>query len=147
MGKASPRAMIFNDNPCTPVPCGVRFANPRCGSRLIRFFPEFTLRARLAPVAVLVLSGGVAACGAMPRVAIGPAIVPPATLVQQQVQGCGQDQVSHLVGQPFTELAKFRLRGHLRVLRPGQGITRDLMPDRLNVQVDGAGVILHLFCG
>ena len=78
---------------------------------------------------------------------VGPAIVPPMMLASGQVQGCGHDQLTHLTGKPFTELANYRLPGHLRVLRPGQGVTRDLMPDRLNAQVDGAGVILHLFCG
>lgn len=73
--------------------------------------------------------------------------MPPLMLARGQVKGCGLDQLSHLTGQPFAELANYRLPGQLRVLRPGQGVTRDLMPDRLNAQVDGTGVILHLFCG
>ncbi|MDO8883498.1 I78 family peptidase inhibitor [Pseudotabrizicola sp.] len=73
--------------------------------------------------------------------------MPPARLASSQVAGCGQDQLTHLAGRSFVELADYRLPGHLRVLRPGQGVTRDLMPDRLNAQVDGSGVILHLFCG
>jgi hypothetical protein len=68
-------------------------------------------------------------------------------LAGEQVQGCGHDQLVHLNGQPFVVLANYRLPGHLRVLYPGQGVTRDLMPDRLNAQVDGTGAILHLFCG
>ncbi|MFN3723542.1 MAG: I78 family peptidase inhibitor [Paracoccaceae bacterium] len=93
----------------------------------------------------LLLCGGLAGCFGGGDV--GPAIVPPIALASRDVQGCAQDQLRHLVGQPFTELAQFRLPGHLRVLRPGQGVTRDLMPDRLNAQVDRTGAILHLFCG
>jgi hypothetical protein len=68
-------------------------------------------------------------------------------LADEAVQGCDDDKLQDVTGQPFTELANYRLRGHLRVLRPGQGVTRDLMPDRLNAQVDEAGVVLRLFCG
>lgn len=97
----------------------------------------------LAAVLGLAVSG----CTRLSFGAIGQPIVPAAGLAEANLQGCGHNQLLHLVGQPFTELAKYRLPGQLRVLRPGQGITRDLMPDRLNAQVETSGVILRLFCG
>lgn len=77
----------------------------------------------------------------------GPAILPPALLAERQETGCEAPELRSLTGQHFTELAEIRLKGQLRVLWPQQDLTRDLMPDRLNVQVDGAGQILRMFCG
>lgn len=91
----------------------------------------------------LTLSG----CGLSFFAQRGPAIVPPLALATSDVRGCGHDALTHLIGKPFPELANYRLPGHLRVLHPGQGVTRDLMPDRLNAQVTESGDILNLFCG
>lgn len=97
---------------------------------------------------LLVLPLSVAGCsgfgiGARP----GPAVLPPALLAERGEQGCEAAALTPLTGSHFTELAEIRLKGQLRVLWPEQGLTRDLMPDRLNVQVDGAGQILRMFCG
>lgn len=68
-------------------------------------------------------------------------------MASQNIAGCGAEGFADLRGQHFTALADVRLVGQLRVLRPGQGLTRDLMPDRLNVQVDPEGRVLRVFCG
>jgi hypothetical protein len=44
-------------------------------------------------------------------------------------------------------LADFRLIGPLRVLWPGQEITNDIVPTRLNAEVDVTGRIQRLICG
>ena len=88
-----------------------------------------------------------AGCASFSLSARGPVILPAMTLAQADLGGCGKAEVSHLNGQPFSALADYRLKGQLRVLRPGQGVTEDLMPTRLNAQVDDKGVIMHLFCG
>ena len=88
-----------------------------------------------------------AGCSMPPLGRSAPPIISPEPLALAAVQGCGRDQLIHLVGQPFTALAAYRLPGHLRVLHPGQGITRDVMPDRLNAQVTASGAIHRLFCG
>lgn len=77
----------------------------------------------------------------------GPAILPPEALAAKSIKGCAAGQLGAVQGRHFTVLARVRLPGQLRVLRPGQGLTRDLMPDRLNVQVDGNGIVLRMFCG
>lgn len=77
----------------------------------------------------------------------GPAVLPPSLLAERQEQGCDAEDLAGLTGRHFTELAEIRLRGQLRVLWPQQDVTRDLMPDRLNVQVNGAGQIQRMFCG
>lgn len=34
-----------------------------------------------------------------------------------------------------------------RIILPGQGVTRDANPDRLNLELDGQGVIVSVYCG
>lgn len=60
---------------------------------------------------------------------------------------CSAHALQGKVGHPFTVLAPVPLPDGLRVLRPGQTVTRDLQPARLNAQVDDTGRILRLFCG
>ena len=108
---------------------------------------DFIYPSRLRLGHAFALCGGLCGCFVPPLAPLGPTIVPPLMLSMEQVQGCGHDQLMHLKGQPFVALATYRLPGQLRVLYPGQGVTRDLMPDRLNAQVNGSGVILNLFCG
>lgn len=97
-------------------------------------------------LAALLMLGG---CGRAfgPGFAPGPAVLPPAQLAARQIGGCRADDLADLAGQHFTALAEVPLAGQLRVLRPGQGLTRDLLPDRLNVQVDDGGTVLGMFCG
>jgi hypothetical protein len=94
---------------------------------------------------LMVLAGCTTLPLPLPRSA--PPIISPEPLALAGVEGCGRGQLIHLVGKPFTALAAYQLPGHLRVLRPGQGITRDVMPDRLNAQVTANGAIQRLFCG
>lgn len=77
----------------------------------------------------------------------GPAILPPAQLAARGVRGCWVDGLEAVEGQDFTALAEVPLRGELRILRPAQGVTREVMADRLNVLVDGRGLVLRMFCG
>ena len=62
-------------------------------------------------------------------------------------RSCPAHALQAQTGRPFTVLADVPLPDGLRVLRPGQTVTRDLQPARLNAQVDDAGRILRLFCG
>ncbi len=60
---------------------------------------------------------------------------------------CGLSALPPLRGQPMDRLADFRLPGPLRVLWPGQEITNEVQPDRLNAEVDVTGRIRRLICG
>ncbi len=96
---------------------------------------------RLAlPLVLLVLSGCVSGAG---RYRLGPVeeMIPP------QPDRCGLADLPDLRAQPMARLAEFTLVGPLRVLWPGQEVTDDIRPDRLNAQVDVTGRINRLFCG
>lgn len=59
---------------------------------------------------------------------------------------CGAAAFEHLVGQPLDE-AFFGAALNMRIIRPGDFVTMDVNPQRLNVQVDEGGVIERVYCG
>ncbi len=61
-------------------------------------------------------------------------------------QVCDTAALSGLVGQSRTVLDGMTFDGPVRVIRPGQPITMDHDPSRLNVNVK-AGVITRIWCG
>ncbi|WP_369979955.1 I78 family peptidase inhibitor [Xanthomonas bundabergensis] len=71
------------------------------------------------------------------------------------LQGDGRCQagpVAWAVGQAATEATLERARkasgaGQLRPIAPGQAVTRDLRPDRLNLFLDASNVIVRVSCG
>ena len=68
-------------------------------------------------------------------------------MLPPQPDRCGLAALPDLRGAPMARLADFRLTGPLRVLWPGQEITNDVNPSRLNAEVDVTGRILRLMCG
>lgn len=78
-----------------------------------------------------------------PRIVVGPitAVLPP------QADLCGLAGLHMLIGQNFVTLADQALIGILRVVWPGQEISSDIVPTRLNAQVSDQGLILKLSCG
>ncbi len=78
-----------------------------------------------------------------PRRMMGPVdeMLPP------QPDRCGIAALPPLRGEKMERLADFHLSGPLRVLWPGQEITNEVQPDRLNAEVDVTGRIRRLVCG
>lgn len=68
-------------------------------------------------------------------------------MLSPQPDQCGLAVLPDLHGAPMARLADFRLIGPLRVLWPGQEITNEVNPTRLNAEVDVTGHILRLMCG
>lgn len=60
---------------------------------------------------------------------------------------CGAEAALALVGDHFTALADLSLPGDLRVLWPGQRVTDEVQPLRMNAQVSDSGTIRRVFCG
>lgn len=57
---------------------------------------------------------------------------------------CDASRWSDLVGQP--EAAVYGALGNLRVIRPGEAITKDLNRDRLNAEIGTDGRIKRFGC-
>lgn len=60
---------------------------------------------------------------------------------------CGAAGMQDLVGQSRDVLAAMTLPAGTRVIEPGTKVTRDYRPDRLNIEIDAAGVIVRVACG
>ncbi|RKQ95532.1 I78 family peptidase inhibitor [Maricaulis maris] len=60
---------------------------------------------------------------------------------------CGANAMGYLVGQRIEEVDLETLHGNIRVIHPGMPITRDYRRERLNLDLDEAGVILRPWCG
>lgn len=83
------------------------------------------------------------ACAVGGQVRMGPV----AKMLKPQPDLCGAAGLIDVVGQPFTMLADHPLAGPLRVLWPGQEITDEVVPNRLNAEVTNDQLILRLSCG
>ena len=60
---------------------------------------------------------------------------------------CGAQARDYLIGQPIGEVDLDSLARTVRPIHPGQAITRDYSPFRLNLDLDGDGVIVRIWCG
>jgi|TARA_R110000868_G_scaffold224338_6_gene476314 hypothetical protein len=60
---------------------------------------------------------------------------------------CGAEARGYLIGQPASEVDLESLARTVRVINPGQPITMDHSPFRLNLDLDGDGVIVRVWCG
>lgn len=60
---------------------------------------------------------------------------------------CGLADVAGLVGQAASRLPGEGGWKNVRMIRPGQAVTMDYSPTRLNVELDGADRILRMSCG
>lgn len=65
---------------------------------------------------------------------------------------CGAAQVQDRVGREYSEALGAAIRAEsgaaaMRVIRPGEAVTLDYRPDRLNVRLDENDVISEIGCG
>lgn len=101
----------------------------------------------LAVGVVLGLTLGLTACA--PPKALQPSSPGP------QIGGdgsCRADQVAWAIGQPGNEQVIARVwkesgAGLIRPIGPGQAVTHDLRPDRINIHLDAKNVIVAVDCG
>lgn len=89
---------------------------------------------RIAPIIALMLAPALAAC-VMPE--------PDDPLAD----ACGASALQGLVGQPAQVLAAMTFAQPLRVIRPGQPVTMDYSPARLNIEIDASEKISRVSCG
>ncbi len=76
----------------------------------------------------------------------GPARVPP-----PPQDACGAGQLSRFLGKEvggvMAEITSAAAGRSIRTIRPGDAVTMDHRPDRLNVELDEQGRIARLRCG
>jgi len=65
---------------------------------------------------------------------------------------CNADKASHIAGQKITpQLEQQALQssgaGMLRVIRPGQMITKEYRSERINLQLNDFDVVVRAYCG
>ena len=88
-----------------------------------------------------------AACSAVQPQSAGPAVQDPASAGQ-----CHADKVAWAVGQAASQEVMARVwkesgAGLIRPISPGQAVTRDFRPDRVNVDLDKDNTITRITCG
>ncbi|MCC6306337.1 MAG: hypothetical protein IT545_14230 [Rhodobacteraceae bacterium] len=60
---------------------------------------------------------------------------------------CGASGLQHLVGRSVTAAGDLSARGPVRILRPGDAMTMDYAPRRINVLLDAQDRIREITCG
>jgi hypothetical protein len=60
---------------------------------------------------------------------------------------CGADVLGGFVGQPVVALQAQGLPPGARIIRPGDAVTEDFGPSRLNIDLDANDRITRLWCG
>ena len=106
------------------------------------------------PVLLLLALLGLAACAAPPAAPPSAADLPgvpgvpdgPA-LPRPEADTCRAALRGNLIGQPVTALERVYILGPVRILRPGDAMTRDYLAPRINFALDPADRILRIFCG
>jgi len=102
----------------------------------------------LAPLSALtVLIFALSACTADSGAAPEPMPAPP-----DMLPNCGAGMLQSYIGYKATSdivagLREWRAEHKVRVIGPGQAVTMDYLPDRLNIQVDEANTIRKFTCG
>jgi len=94
----------------------------------------------MRPLCLATLFISLAACGTLDYSV--PPRVPP-----QGADNCGAGDHAGLVGLDATALEQVLILGPVRVIRPGDAVTMDQRPGRINFVVSEAGRIERISCG
>ncbi len=79
---------------------------------------------------------GLAACAPVPEPDDSP-----------ETATCGADGFQTLLGQERTAISALRFTGAVRVIGPGDMVTMDFQPQRINFETDRRGRITRIYCG
>lgn len=85
------------------------------------------------------------ALAAVPLVAL-TACVQPEPPPQPDTDSCNASSLQGLVGQPSTVLRTMLLPAGTRVINPGDAVTMDFRPDRMNIEIGTDGRIAKIGC-
>lgn len=95
--------------------------------------------------------------GATLAIAVAQAAGPAQACQDASGARCGRDKPARCerllddlrgeIGKPVEDVAERLGSRPLRVIRPGMFYTEDYVPDRLNLETDGAGNLVRAWCG
>lgn len=68
-------------------------------------------------------------------------------VAQDPADTCGANQWTGFIGAPVSELQVAGLPTSARIIRPGQAVTMDFNPARLNVELDARDRVVRVYCG
>ncbi len=60
---------------------------------------------------------------------------------------CGAAELQDMVGENRRILQTIRFAVPVRIIEPGQAVTQDYSPNRLNIYIGGGGIIESISCG
>ena len=75
-----------------------------------------------------------------------PSAVPPGPALPVD-DSCGATPYGYLIGEPATALERVLILRPVRVLRPGDAMTMDFNPERMNFLIDEGDRIARITCG
>ena len=87
------------------------------------------------------------------RIAL-PAILAPLILAacqtiapEPEADACNASGWMWLIGEPVDVVAASTFPAPMRVIGPGDAVTMDFLPNRLNVTYNEAGIVTDVYCG
>ncbi len=86
------------------------------------------------------------ALAVLPLVALTACVQPEPVPSEPAADQCNAASLSGLVGQPSTVLKTMLLPAGTRVINPGDPVTMDFRPDRMNIEIGADGRIAKIGC-
>ena len=83
---------------------------------------------------------------ALPLLALAACVEPVTAPVEPDRDNCNASALQGLVGQPKSVLTTMLLPAGTRVINPGDAVTMDFRPDRMNVEIGTNGRIEKIGC-
>lgn len=84
---------------------------------------------------------------ALPLILAACAPPPPPMEPEVIVSSCDPAGYDNLIGQDEEVFARTTFPAPMRIIRAGEPVTQDFMPDRLNFVVATNGTIIQVYCG
>jgi len=74
------------------------------------------------------------------------AVCAPMAEAGPDLAACGADKLQDMLGRPLSELSLPADR-MVRVIRPGEAVTMDYFPERLDIELDDQDTVIRVRCG
>lgn len=82
----------------------------------------------------------------LPLLALAACVEPVAPPAEPEPDQCNAASLQGLIGQPSSVLENMMLRAGTRVINPGDAVTMDFRPDRMNIEIGTNGRIEKVAC-